>query len=190
MLAQAARQPFDLATMLLPVLPWWELLIRGIIVYVFLLFLIRLTGRRQTGMLTPFDFILLLILSNTVQNAMNGGDNSLGGGLFLGRIGVAVFGAGSAGGGEDLLHEGFEFLDALVDGLAALPGALDPARQHGVLDRADAGILPNVQLYLGERDGLDGRFDGSENGHWRGLMFCARRDWRVVPCLYFRGGCR
>jgi uncharacterized membrane protein YcaP (DUF421 family) len=83
MLAQAARQPFDLATMLIPVLPWWELLIRGIIVYVFLLFLIRLTGRRQTGMLTPFDFILLLILSNTVQNAMNGGDNSLGGGLFL-----------------------------------------------------------------------------------------------------------
>ena len=71
MLALAARQPFDLATMLIPVLPWWELLIRGIIVYGFLLCLIRLTGRRQTGMLTPFDFILLLILSNTVQNAMN-----------------------------------------------------------------------------------------------------------------------
>ena len=83
MLAQAVRQPFDLGAMLIPVLPWWELLIRGIIVYGFLLFLIRLTGRRQTGMLTPFDFILLLILSNTVQNAMNGGDNSLGGGLFL-----------------------------------------------------------------------------------------------------------
>jgi uncharacterized membrane protein YcaP (DUF421 family) len=79
----AASPTFDLGTMLLPHLPWWELLIRGIIVYVFLLFLIRLTGRRQTGMLTPFDFILLLILSNTVQNAMNGGDNSLGGGLFL-----------------------------------------------------------------------------------------------------------
>ena len=83
MLAQAARPAFDLATMLVPVLPWWELLVRGIIVYVFLLGLIRRTGRRQTGMLTPFDFILLLILSNTVQNAMNGGDNSLGGGLFL-----------------------------------------------------------------------------------------------------------
>lgn len=83
MLAQAVRTPFDLATMLIPVLPWWELLIRGLVVYAFLLCLIRLTGRRQTGMLTPFDFILLLILSNTVQNAMNGGDNSLGGGLFL-----------------------------------------------------------------------------------------------------------
>jgi len=83
MLAAVSRPDFDLAAMLLPILPWWELLVRGLIVYVFLLGLIRLTGRRQTGMMTPFDFILLLILSNTVQNAMNGGDNSLGGGLFL-----------------------------------------------------------------------------------------------------------
>jgi uncharacterized membrane protein YcaP (DUF421 family) len=79
----AASQPFDLGAMIVPVLPWWELLLRGVIVYAFLLVLIRITGRRQTGMMTPFDFILLLILSNTVQNAMNGGDNSLGGGLFL-----------------------------------------------------------------------------------------------------------
>jgi uncharacterized membrane protein YcaP (DUF421 family) len=86
----AASPTFDFGTMLLPNLPWWELLIRGIIVYVFLLFLIRLTGRRQTGMLTPFDFILLLILSNTVQNAMNGGDNSLGGGLFLAGTLIAI----------------------------------------------------------------------------------------------------
>ena len=86
----AASQPFDLGTLLIPVLPWWELLLRGIIVYVFLLFLIRLTGRRQAGMLTPFDFILLLILSNTVQNAMNGGDNSLGGGLFLAGTLIAI----------------------------------------------------------------------------------------------------
>ena len=86
----AASPTFDFGTMLLPHLPWWELLIRGIIVYVFLLFLIRLTGRRQTGMLTPFDFILLLILSNTVQNAMNGGDNSLGGGLFLAGTLIAI----------------------------------------------------------------------------------------------------
>lgn len=83
LIPSAAAQPFDLTALLVPVLPWWELLLRGVIVYAFLLILIRLTGRRQTGMMTPFDFILLLILSNTVQNAMNGGDNSLGGGLFL-----------------------------------------------------------------------------------------------------------
>ncbi|MFM2132251.1 MAG: hypothetical protein RL646_1454 [Verrucomicrobiota bacterium] len=86
----AAGQPFDLGALLIPVLPWWELLLRGLIVYVFLLFLIRLTGRRQAGMMTPFDFILLLILSNTVQNAMNGGDNSLGGGLFLAATLIAI----------------------------------------------------------------------------------------------------
>ena len=86
----AVRQPFDLGTLLVPVLPWWELLLRGVIVYAFLLVLIRITGRRQTGMMTPFDFILLLILSNTVQNAMNGGDNSLGGGLFLAGTLIAI----------------------------------------------------------------------------------------------------
>lgn len=69
--------------LLLPELPWWELVIRGVVVYVFLILLIRLTGRRQVGMLAPFDFILLLILSNAVQNSMNGGDNSLGAGLIL-----------------------------------------------------------------------------------------------------------
>ncbi len=86
----AAQQPFDLATLLIPILSWWELLLRGVIVYSFLLILIRITGRRQTGLLTPFDFILLLILSNTVQNAMNGGDNSLGGGLFLAGTLIAI----------------------------------------------------------------------------------------------------
>lgn len=94
MLAQTppAHPPFDLAAVFIPVLPWWELLLRGIIVYIFLLFLLRLTGRRQTGMLTPFDFILLLILSNTVQNSMNGGDNSLGGGLFLAATLITING--------------------------------------------------------------------------------------------------
>ena len=63
-------------------LPWWEFVARGAIVYVFLLALIRLTGKRQTGQLAPFDLILLLVLSNAVQNSMNGGDNSIGGGLI------------------------------------------------------------------------------------------------------------
>ena len=90
LLPLAASQPFDVRILLVPVLPWWELLLRGIIVYAFLLCLIRITGRRQTGMMTPFDFILLLILSNTVQNAMNGGDNSLGGGLFLAGTLIAI----------------------------------------------------------------------------------------------------
>ena len=63
-------------------LPWWEFIVRGLIVYVFLLVLLRVTGKRQVGQLAPFDLVLLLVLSNAVQNAMNGGDNSILGGVL------------------------------------------------------------------------------------------------------------
>src|SRR5215475_13223239 len=63
-------------------LPWWEFLLRGAIVYVFLLVLLRLSGKRQVGQLAPFDLVLLLVLSNAVQNSMNGGDNSVTGGII------------------------------------------------------------------------------------------------------------
>ena len=62
--------------------PWWELVIRSAVVYVFLLGLLRITGKRQVGQLAPFDLVLLLVLSNAVQNSMNAGDNSLVGGLI------------------------------------------------------------------------------------------------------------
>ena len=70
--------------------PWWELILRGMVVYVFLLVLLRLTGKRQVGQLAPFDLVLLLVLSNAVQNSMNGGDNSLIGGLISAVTLVAV----------------------------------------------------------------------------------------------------
>ncbi len=62
--------------------PWWELVVRGVAVYAFLLALLRITGKRQVGQLSPFDLVLLLVLSNAVQNSMNAGDNSLLGGLI------------------------------------------------------------------------------------------------------------
>ena len=63
--------------------PWWELVIRCAIVYFFMLFLLRISGKRQIGQLAPFDLVLLLVLSNAVQNAMNAGDNSLLAGIIL-----------------------------------------------------------------------------------------------------------
>lgn len=62
--------------------PWWELVLRSAIVFASLLLLLRLTGKRQVGQLAPNDLVLLLILSNAVQNSMNAGDNSLIGGLI------------------------------------------------------------------------------------------------------------
>jgi uncharacterized membrane protein YcaP (DUF421 family) len=40
-------------------LPWWEFVVRGAIVYVFLLVILRITGKRQTEQLAPFDLVLL-----------------------------------------------------------------------------------------------------------------------------------
>ncbi len=67
---------------LIPDIPILEKIIRPAIVYAFLLIAFRLAGKRELGQLTPFDFIILLTISNVLQNAMIGNDNSLGGGLI------------------------------------------------------------------------------------------------------------
>ncbi len=59
-----------------------EKILRSVVVYLFLLLAFRFTGKRQVGQLTPFDLVVLLIISNVVQNAVIGSDNSLGGGLL------------------------------------------------------------------------------------------------------------
>ncbi len=61
--------------------PVWELVVRAAVIYFFLLVLLRITGKRQVGQLAPFDLVLLLILSNAVQNSMTAGDNSMVGGM-------------------------------------------------------------------------------------------------------------
>ena len=76
-------------------LPAWEMMIRAVAVYSFLLVTLRLTGKRQIGQLAPFDLVLLLILSNAVQNSMNGGDNSLIGGL-ISALTLLIFNFGIA----------------------------------------------------------------------------------------------
>ncbi|HVO25362.1 MAG TPA: YetF domain-containing protein [Candidatus Margulisiibacteriota bacterium] len=65
-----------------PDLPVVEKIIRAMVVYFFLLVTLRLTGKRQLGQMSSFDLVVLLILSNTVQNAIIGNDNSITGGLI------------------------------------------------------------------------------------------------------------
>jgi uncharacterized membrane protein YcaP (DUF421 family) len=63
-------------------IPLLEKIIRPIIVYVFLVLLLRVFGKRELAQLNPFDLVVLLSLSNTVQNAIIGDDNSLAGGMI------------------------------------------------------------------------------------------------------------
>jgi uncharacterized membrane protein YcaP (DUF421 family) len=62
--------------------PIAEKILRPIIVYVFLIVGLRLSGKRELAQLNPFDLIVLLTLSNTVQNAIIGNDNSVSGGII------------------------------------------------------------------------------------------------------------
>ncbi len=68
---------------------WWlpeistgEKILRSLIVYFFLLFMLRLLGKREVAQMTVFDLVVLLMLSNVLQNAMIGPDNSVTGGLI------------------------------------------------------------------------------------------------------------
>jgi uncharacterized membrane protein YcaP (DUF421 family) len=72
----------DMFTLSVPVL---EKIVRPILVYFFLIALLRVFGKRELAQLNPFDLVVLLSLSNTVQNAIIGDDNSVAGG-FIGAF--------------------------------------------------------------------------------------------------------
>jgi uncharacterized membrane protein YcaP (DUF421 family) len=108
--------------------PWFELIIRSVVIYIFLIILLRVTGKRQVGQLAPFDLVLLLVLSNAVQNSMNAGDNSLVGGmiaattLIVMNYGVAMLTFRSKkaealieGRPQVLIHNGVLFESVLTD---------------------------------------------------------------------------
>src|SRR5579864_9253164 len=68
-------------------LPLIEKLLRPVIVYLALVVLLRVFGKRELAQLNPFDLVVLLSLSNTVQNAIIGDDNSITGGV-IGAFGL------------------------------------------------------------------------------------------------------
>lgn len=63
-------------------IPILEKIIRPVLVYLALIILLRVFGKRELAQLNPFDLVVLLSLSNTVQNAIIGDDNSLSGGII------------------------------------------------------------------------------------------------------------
>ncbi|MFT4247261.1 MAG: DUF421 domain-containing protein [Pseudomonas sp.] len=63
--------------------PWWHFVLRGLVIYLLVNVLMRLSGKRAVGQFTPFDLILLILIGNAVQNGINGGDNSLTGAFVM-----------------------------------------------------------------------------------------------------------
>ena len=68
---------FDLA------MPWWEFVLRAVVVYFLLLLMLRMSGKRTVGQFTPFDLLVIVLLGTAVQNSLIGEDYSLLGGLIL-----------------------------------------------------------------------------------------------------------
>jgi uncharacterized membrane protein YcaP (DUF421 family) len=62
------------------------IVLRTVVVYAFILVGFRLSGKREVGQLAPFDFALILLIANAVQNAMVGPDSSLAGGLVAATV--------------------------------------------------------------------------------------------------------
>jgi uncharacterized membrane protein YcaP (DUF421 family) len=139
-------------------IPWWELIVRSAIVYTFLLVILRITGKRQVGQLAPFDLVLLLVLSNAVQNSMNGGDNSLVGGLISAATLIALnYGIGLAtfkskkleqiieGRPEVLIHNGHLFEDVMARSKLTHHELEAALRQAGCTDigKCHSAILEN-----------------------------------------------
>src|SRR5207237_2501417 len=96
---------------------WHTLLdvaIRTSVIYLALLVGLRVTGKRQLGQMSTFDFVLLLIIANAVQNAMVGPDTSLAGGLVAAAVLLAWHQ------GIDRLRRSSRHLGRLLGGTADL----------------------------------------------------------------------
>lgn len=71
-------------------IPWWEFIVRASVVYIALLAMVRLTGKRTVGQFTPFDLVVVMLLAEAVSDSLRGGDESLVGGLIAAATLVAL----------------------------------------------------------------------------------------------------
>ena len=70
--------------------PWWHFVLRACVIYVLVMVLVRVSGKRAVGQFTPFDMVLLILIGNDVQNGINGGDNSLTGAVIMATTLIAL----------------------------------------------------------------------------------------------------
>ena len=140
--------------------PWWEIVLRGSVIYFVLLVLIRLSGKRTVGQFTPFDLMVLVLLGDAVQGSMLGGDQSLQGGLILAAtllgwnrlMGLAtsrseVVAKLVEGTADILARNGEVYEDALKAADLTLDDLQEAMRDHSV------AALSEIRLAVLEKDG-------------------------------------
>src|ERR1700687_6037287 len=130
-----------------------QIVVRTGVIYLLVLIGVRLSGKREVGQMTPFDLTLLLLLSNSVQNAMTGPDTSLlGGAVAAGTLLILNYLVADVSGGSRrlrrliegeptrLVHEG-KVIDAHMAREHVSQDELNRAlREHGI-NRCDQVAL-------------------------------------------------
>lgn len=118
-----------------------EKVLRPVVVYLFLIVGLRLAGKRELAQLNPFDLVVLLTLSNTVQNAIIGNDNSVSGGL-IGAATLLVV---------NYLVVRFLYSHAALD--RVVEGAPDYLVRHGELqaERLEKELITREELEVAAR---------------------------------------
>lgn len=97
-------------------LPWWEFILRTAIVYVALMVMVRISGKRTVGQFTPFDLVVVMLLAESVTQSMTGSDESLSGGLIAAATLIAL-NMGAAWASAHSRH-----VDAALEGTPTLIG--------------------------------------------------------------------
>jgi uncharacterized membrane protein YcaP (DUF421 family) len=133
----------------IPGIPFFEKAIRTLLVYAAVLLGLKLAGKRELSQLNPFDLVVLLLLSNTVQNAIIGNDNSVTGGLFGAAVLLVtnhflvryLFKSGKLdkveGSPDVLVTEGRILRDRLDKEMITVPELEAAARRQGITSVAE-----------------------------------------------------
>ena len=115
--------------------PWWHFVLRAVVIYVLVILLVRLSGKRAVGQFTPFDLVVVILLGNAVQNGINGGDNSLTGALIMATTLIALNYLIA------MLTSRFRFIEKLVEGqrvlLARNGKVLEPVLRRELISQHD-----------------------------------------------------
>jgi len=121
----------------------WNLVIRGTVVFFTIVILLRISGKRQVGQMGATELVTILLISNAVQNSMNGGDNSLGGGLILATT-LIVLGMITA-----YFTYRYKFVRAVFEGTPRLiihnGKVIETAIQKELLSKTDVATLLRKQ---------------------------------------------
>ena len=140
--------------------PWWSFVVRGAIVYVTLMVLVRLSGKRTVGEFTPFDLVVVVLLGESMQGAITGSDQSVPGGVL---VAATLVGLNYAVG---FVTARSKVIDKLVEGEAVLIARdgrifraalkrnnLPESDLHEAVRHAGLASLAEVEIAMLEPDG-------------------------------------